>query len=275
MDNKALKIVFITDDDLVNRAVLAGIAKSYAPRKTYRVFWDSKKKKRKAGSRSLLAKIAGAADSVARRMISRRRTKRVGKALKGENVDFVNEQRIASQLVNSKATAAELEALAPDVIVVCGGPILREPIFSIPKIGTINIHFGISSSYRGQHTIFWPLLEKQFDQVGATVHFIDAGVDTGRLLFELYPEVSSGDDEVSLELKIAKSLPRAFVEMLDELGSIQQPDQAGVAQKKLGKQVFFRDRGLVNSLTYTVRRMIGMDKPPSIPERVEHYYAKR
>jgi hypothetical protein len=73
-------------------------------------------------------------------------------------------------------------------------------------------------------------------------------------------------------LKIAKGLPRAFVEMLDEFKSIQWFDEMGVDQKKLGKQVYFRDRGFANSLAYALRRKMGLDKMPSIPERVVSHF---
>ena len=269
-----MKTVFITNDDPVNRSVLSGIARSYQPSKTLCFFWNSGNEK----PRSYLPtprRVWGLLNTYARNMVDARRTKLVNQRLGTTPTSFPSEERIATRLANAKQTAELISSLEPDIIVVCGAPILRERIFGIPKICTINIHFGISSAYRGQHTLFWPMLENRFDQMGATIHKIDKGVDTGHLLFEVYPEVSSEDDEASLELKIAEGIVAPFVEMLNQVDNSDQKQLIGQPQQPGGKEIRYRDLGWLKLALFGIKKRLGMVKTPTISARNELFYEVR
>ncbi len=266
-----MKILFITNEDPVNRTVLSGIAKSYPPSNTLCVSWDSKKSKR----RSFIPtprRVVGLLNTITQRKLDTHRTNEVNNRLAADRLELPNEQQISSRLVNSKKTAKLIADYQPDVMVVCGAPILRENIFSIPKICTINIHFGISSAYRGQHTLFWPMLENRFDQIGATIHMIDKGVDTGNLLFEVYPDVCPEDDEVSLELKIANNIVDPFVAMLQQIESSQAQQLVGQPQQATGKEIRYRDLSWWKSTVYSVKKRLGFIKIPTIPSKTKLFY---
>jgi folate-dependent phosphoribosylglycinamide formyltransferase PurN len=94
------------------------------------------------------------------------------------------------------STAEEVErmtALRPDVVLVFGTGILREPFLSAFEGRIINIHLGLSPYYRGAGTNFWPLVNREPEYVGATIHYIDAGIDTGPILSHARPEIARGD----------------------------------------------------------------------------------
>ena len=94
------------------------------------------------------------------------------------------------------STAAEVErmiALGPDVVLVFGTGILREPFLSAFEGRIINIHLGLSPYYRGAGTNFWPLVNREPEYAGATIHYIDAGIDTGPILSHARPEIAPGD----------------------------------------------------------------------------------
>jgi methionyl-tRNA formyltransferase len=46
----------------------------------------------------------------------------------------------------------------------------------------INIHAGITPMYRGVHGGYWALVEHNKEACGVTIHEVDTGVDTGRIL---------------------------------------------------------------------------------------------
>ena len=266
-----MKIVFITNDDPVNRTVLSGIAKSYEPSKTLCFFWSSGGGKPKSYLPTP-RRVWGLLNTYARSKLEDRRTKHVRARLGDTPTDFPNEERIATKLANAKSTAKLISSSNPDIIVVCGAPILRERIFGIPKICTINIHFGISSAYRGQHTLFYPMLDNRFDQMGATIHKIDKGVDTGHLLFEVYPDVSHEDDEVSLELKIANNIVEPFVEMLKQVENSEKKQLVGQPQQSGGKEIRYRDLGWLKLASFGIKKRLGMVTTPTIPARNELFY---
>jgi len=211
-------------------------------------------------------------NSYARDKLESRRTKQVNKSLGSNSVSFPSEQRIATRQANTKETAEIISSFEPDIIVVCGAPILRERIFGIPKICTINIHFGISAGYRGQHTLLWPMLENRVDQMGATIHKIDKGVDTGHVLFTYRPDIAADDDEVSIELKIADGIVEPFVEMLRRIEESQQQQLAGQPQEFSGKEIRYNDLGWLKLALFGFKKRLGLVKAPTIPAKTEAFY---
>lgn len=95
--------------------------------------------------------------------------------------------------VNSDTSAALLRSLKPDFIIQSGAGILREKIFSVAKNATLNVHHGIAPRLRGMNSSYWAKWEKKKDCLGATVHFIDKGIDTGKPVF--YADSSMYFDE--------------------------------------------------------------------------------
>lgn len=80
---------------------------------------------------------------------------------------------------NSGATRDFLRELAPDVVIARCKFILKEAVYSIPRVGTFVLHPGICPQYRNAHGCFWALAEGDTENVGATLLKIDAGIDTG------------------------------------------------------------------------------------------------
>lgn len=73
-----------------------------------------------------------------------------------------------------------------DLIVFTGGGILRQNLINTAKFGVINCHMGILPKYRGMDCNYWAILNKDYDNVGFTVHIIDSGVDTGPIICKYY-----------------------------------------------------------------------------------------
>jgi folate-dependent phosphoribosylglycinamide formyltransferase PurN len=101
---------------------------------------------------------------------------------------------------NSAVSANVIKHLSPDVIIQNGVGILKPIIFNIPKICTINLHHGIAPLIRGMDSFKWALFENRLDWLGATVHIIDKGIDTGPVLG--YAHLAKSD--------VIKSLPEIF-----------------------------------------------------------------
>lgn len=83
--------------------------------------------------------------------------------------------------LNAEPARAELRRLRPDVAVSLDNALIPEETFSIPRLGTINVHHGAVPDYAGGPPVFWELADG-CDRVGFTVHLIDAGIDTGPVL---------------------------------------------------------------------------------------------
>ena len=70
-----------------------------------------------------------------------------------------------------------------DLGILYGTNIVKESVFAIPRMGSINIHQGLAPYYRGGPTVFWELLNEE-REVGITVHFVAANVDTGDIILQ-------------------------------------------------------------------------------------------
>jgi methionyl-tRNA formyltransferase len=91
-----------------------------------------------------------------------------------------------------------LRVLQPDLIlVVAFGQILKQCLLDIPKWGVINIHASLLPAYRGAAPIQRAVLNGE-TRTGLTVMRMDAGLDTGPVLFQ--EETPIGEDETAGQL---------------------------------------------------------------------------
>jgi methionyl-tRNA formyltransferase len=100
---------------------------------------------------------------------------------------------VAGAACSDPAEVALMTAARPDVVLVFGTGILREPLLSAFHGRIINIHLGLSPYYRGSGTNFWPLVNREPEYVGATIHYLDAGIDTGPIISHARPSIERGD----------------------------------------------------------------------------------
>ena len=101
--------------------------------------------------------------------------------------------RVAPGGCNSSDQLARMRALAPDAVLVFGTSLLKQPLIDAFAGRIINLHLGLSPYYRGAGTNFWPLVNGEPEYCGATIHFLDAGVDTGPIVAHARPAVAAGD----------------------------------------------------------------------------------
>ncbi len=100
--------------------------------------------------------------------------------------------------------AAELRALAPDVIVVVAyGQILRAEVLNIPPRGCINVHASLLPKYRGAAPVSAAILAGE-EETGVTIMLMDEGMDTGPILSQATCPISSQDTRESLSARLAQ-----------------------------------------------------------------------
>jgi methionyl-tRNA formyltransferase len=108
----------------------------------------------------------------------------------GVPVHFVNNYHSAESIALMRAADADLG-------VVLGTNILKESVFKLPRLGSINVHQGLAPFYRGCPAVFWELFNDE-REVGLTVHFVESKVDTGKIVMQetvpLEYDHSYGDD---------------------------------------------------------------------------------
>jgi hypothetical protein len=81
---------------------------------------------------------------------------------------------------NAPDSIAHLREWSPDLIIFAGGNILRQQLLDVSRLGVLNVHLGMLPEVRGMSTPEWSLLNHV--PVGVTIHYVDAGIDTGPVL---------------------------------------------------------------------------------------------
>lgn len=96
--------------------------------------------------------------------------------------------------VNSGRCREWLRHEAPDIVVVNGTRILsRETLAACPAI-FLNTHCGITPAYRGVHGGYWALAQDDAPHAGVTIHLVDAGIDTGDILYQKAIDIDRQDN---------------------------------------------------------------------------------
>lgn len=76
-----------------------------------------------------------------------------------------------------------------DYFIVFGSSYIKQPLIDwLVERRAINIHMGVSPYFRGNSCNFWAMYDGRPDLVGATIHLLSAGLDTGGILFHALPE---------------------------------------------------------------------------------------
>jgi hypothetical protein len=119
-----------------------------------------------------------------------------------------------------------------DLALSLDNTLISEETFTVPRLGTINVHHGSVPDYRGGPPIFWELADGR-DRVGFTIHRIDAGIDTG-------PVLASGEVPIvrkpALAATLAATIPALHDASLAALEQVlRQRDFAGRPQPSGGR----------------------------------------
>ena len=94
-----------------------------------------------------------------------------------------------------------LEADIPDLLVLGGTRIIKPKILELPRQSTVNSHPGLLPWLRGSASVGWALY-KDMPQ-GATVHFVEPGIDTGDIIVSRQLPVYRHDTYESINHRIA------------------------------------------------------------------------
>ena len=154
--------------------------------------------------------------------------------------------------------------LQPDLICVFGTSLIRGELLDQGRLGIINLHGGLSPEYRGADCTFWALYNGEPEKIGCTLHYIDAGIDTGRLIAHVSPAVKPGDTELVLFWRAVQDSARVYAEAIDRLA---HGHPLGVVQPGKGRLYQVKDRGLRHEQALDAKlptMLAGVDLPSRV-----------
>lgn len=160
----------------------------------------------------------------------------------------------------------KLKTYEADVFIVAAfGQFLSQEILDMPPYGCLNIHASLLPRYRGASPIQHVIIEGE-EKTGITIMQMDAGIDTGDILYQKELPIDRQDTYSTLYDKLTDLGGQAIVEALELLlqGALQPRKQrdedscyAHLITKDMGRIDFTRD-------ALSIERLIhGMDPWPS------------
>ncbi len=152
--------------------------------------------------------------------------------------------------IRKPEAVAELRQYPAEVYVVAAfGQILSQEILDIPALGCLNIHASLLPGYRGASPIQHAILEGE-EKTGITIMQMDAGIDTGDMLYKRETEILPEDTYQTLHDRLAVLGGEAITEALalleqGKLAPCKQEEElssyAPLIDKEMGKLDFSQD----------------------------------
>lgn len=154
-------------------------------------------------------------------------------------------QLVPAGEINDAVWTERMQAADVALIAVFGSSILREPWLSAYSKRMVNMHLGLSPYYRGSATNFWPLYYAEPEYVGATLHLIDPGVDSGPILRHARPRIYPDDTPHTIGNQAIRAGSEALSRTLREYATGQI---APVPQWEAPRSRYFRSREFTPAL---------------------------
>lgn len=103
-----------------------------------------------------------------------------------KNIDFIN----------------QIKSMNADLFIVVAFRKIPKEVYSIPKLGTINLHASLLPDYRGAAPINWALINNE-KVTGVTTFFINEKIDHGDIISKKEVLIDYDDDYKSLYRKLS------------------------------------------------------------------------
>ncbi|TDO95230.1 methionyl-tRNA formyltransferase [Halanaerobium saccharolyticum] len=105
--------------------------------------------------------------------------------------------------------------LKPDLIIsVNFDQIFKKEIINIPENGCINIHASLLPKYRGRAPLNWAILKGE-KETGVTVHYINEGIDTGKIILQEKINIKKTDYIADILEKVKEKYPEMINKAVD------------------------------------------------------------
>lgn len=172
--------------------------------------------------------------------------------------------------INHPGVVQLVRELQPDLLCVFGTSLIRGELLKEGRLGIVNLHGGLSPEYRGADCTFWALYNGEPEKAGCTLHWIDAGIDTGRLIAYVCPRIEDNDDELTLFWRAVQESARIYAEFLSRTA---RGERFGQQQPHKGRLYQVKHRGLRHELWVNKRLREGLLRGLNLDTRVTWFPA--
>lgn len=110
----------------------------------------------------------------------------------------------------------QLTALKADLQIVVAFRMLPEMVWSMPRLGTFNLHGSLLPQYRGAAPINWAIINGD-KETGVTTFFLKHEIDTGDIIYQERIPILPEDNAGTMHDKLMELGARLTVRTLDDI----------------------------------------------------------
>jgi methionyl-tRNA formyltransferase len=121
---------------------------------------------------------------------------------------------------------SELKSYQANLQIVVAFRMLPESVWTMPAIGTFNLHASLLPQYRGAAPINWAIINGE-EETGATTFFLKHEIDTGSIIFQEKEAIHDNDTAGTLYERLMK---RGAELVLKTVKAIQTGNYPSMAQ---------------------------------------------
>ena len=150
--------------------------------------------------------------------------------------------------LKDEAFVAELRALEADLFVVIAFRMLPEVVWTMPPLGTFNLHASLLPRYRWAAPINWAVINGD-TETGVTTFFLKHEIDTGDVIQQERVAIGPDDDAGVVHDRLMELGARLTVDTVNaiatgELATTAQSDMGGIEPTAAPK--IFKDTCLID-----------------------------
>lgn len=129
--------------------------------------------------------------------------------------------------LSDDAFLQQIKGMTPDYILCLIAQILKKNVFETLGNKLINAHGSYLPQYRGAAQYVWYLLNDD-QQFGVTVHFMEAGLDTGNIIFQRKFDFAQNISAYQLHYLLSRHFGLMLNEFIEDYASL--PDLPSIKQ---------------------------------------------
>ncbi len=100
--------------------------------------------------------------------------------------------------INTPDGGAVIRDVSPDFLLVYGTGIVGPKVLAMARVAALNLHTGISPDYRGSESAFWPVFNREYELLGATIHECTDRIDGGEIYARARAEPHPDDGQFAV-----------------------------------------------------------------------------
>jgi methionyl-tRNA formyltransferase len=173
---------------------------------------------------------------------------------------------VEARALADAATVRALADLRPDIgVSAMFGYILKPDVLDVAPRGCVNIHLALLPFNRGAYPNVWSIVERT--PAGVSIHYMDAGVDTGDVVAQREVPVTAVDTGQTLYERLEREALELFTETWPSIRDARAPR---VPQDPLaGTAHRLRDVDAIDAIDlgrrYTARTLIDIIRARTFP----------